>query len=73
MRDPDRIDSYVKRLEKMWKTIPDWRFGQFVTNLLSAVQKTSQVDTFFIEDDKMFDLMEEEIKKFTVERGVSKS
>ena len=52
-RNINRIDGYIARLEAIWKTVPDWRFGQLMCNLLGATGK----DPFFVEDDELFDAM----------------
>ena len=59
MRDPDRIDEFCDELKKMWHKVPDWRFGQLVTNALGAVYKRTYRDPFYVEDDRMI----EELKK----------
>ena len=33
MRDPNRIDIYLKTLEAIWKQYPDLRFTQLVLNV----------------------------------------
>ena len=33
MRDPKRIDEFCDLLKKIWKLVPDWRFGQLISNL----------------------------------------
>ncbi len=53
MRDPKRIDMVIKQLEKVWKEVPDWRFGQLIMNILSYIGK----DPFYIEDDKMLEIL----------------
>lgn len=53
MRDPNRIDEFCEVLAKAWHKVPDWRFGQLVVNL------PYPMDPFFIEDDKMLDLIRE--------------
>lgn len=58
MRDPKRIPVFLKRLEDAWSTLPDWRFGQFVVNFLSWLGR----DPFYIEDDKMAELIDVFIK-----------
>lgn len=38
MRDPKRIEPFIHKLADYWKTyIPDWRFGQFMSNFLGFV------------------------------------
>lgn len=48
MRDPARIDTIIKKLEKAWYLFPDWRLGQLVSNLQGA----GQHDVFHPEDDE---------------------
>lgn len=52
MRDPNRIDEFCEALAKAWHRVPDWRFGQLVSNL------PYPMDPFFIEDDDMLALIE---------------
>lgn len=33
MRDPKRIDEFCDLLKEIWKRVPDWRFGQLISNL----------------------------------------
>jgi hypothetical protein len=47
MRDPKRIDEFCKELAEIWKiNCPDWRFGQFVINVLGDLPEGSR-DIFF--------------------------
>ena len=62
MRDPNRIDSFCKRLAAAWKNFPDWRFGQFMVNALCEMER----DPFFPEDDEMIGYLEEYAKKYGV-------
>lgn len=67
MRDPKRIDEFCDELKKMWHTVPDWRFGQLMSNVLGEVYVKENRDIFFIEDDKMLeDLKEVFATKFKV-------
>lgn len=60
MRDPDRIDVFLKRLGEIWKeNCPDWRFGQLMVNVLNSMQK----DPFFPEEDEMIKYFEDYFKK----------
>ena len=53
MRDPKRIKKFCDRLAKAWETaVPDWRFGQLISNILGGC------DPFFVEDDKMIEGIE---------------
>jgi hypothetical protein len=56
MRNPERIKPFLETLEKCWKSVPDWRFGQLIINFMGQLPR----DPFFYEDDEM----EEEFKKF---------
>ena len=67
MRDPKRIDDYVKDLAEYWHLVPDWRFGQFMFNFLSYVTKETRRDIFFIEDKEMFELLAKYFKENGVE------
>ena len=51
MRDPKRIHKFCEELERVWSTVPDWRFGQLVVNALG-------VDPFYIEDDDAIKVLE---------------
>lgn len=50
MRDPDRIDPFLERLGKFWKTVPDQRFGQLIMNI-SRNNDNSFPDTWGWEED----------------------
>ena len=58
MRNPNRIDDFCKRLAKAWKELPDWRFGQLMSNCLGEMHKVSGKDPFFPEDDEMIEWIE---------------
>ena len=46
MRDPNRIYPFCMKLAELWfNNCPDWRFGQFVSNVFMR-------DTFYIEDER---------------------
>lgn len=53
MRDPERIDEFCEELKKMWHKVPDWRFGQLMSNALGAVHTKTGHDPFYIEDTEM--------------------
>ena len=60
MRDPKRIDNFLKELGKIWKDkCPDWRFGQLMFNFLSQVNE----EPFFWEEDKFLKKLEEFFEK----------
>ena len=45
MRDPNRIDSFLITIEKIWKSNPDLRFNQLVLNAIDE-------DDYYLEDDE---------------------
>lgn len=58
MRDSTRINPFTQQLAYMWQQhVPDWRFGQLMSNFLGFVVAETHRDIFFIEDDEMEDLM----------------
>lgn len=57
MRNPNRIDDFCKRLAEAWKQMPNWRFGQLMSNCLGEMQSMG-VDIFFPEDEKMIEWIE---------------
>ena len=65
MRDPKRIDEFCDRLKKIWENVPDWRFGQLMSNALSEVQDRTGQDVFYIEDDSMIAELEKLFQKGT--------
>ena len=57
MRDPNRIKTMCDRLEMIWSTVPDWRFGQLLENVRREIAHNGR-DIFFMEDEELFVLME---------------
>ena len=53
MRDPNRIDEFCATLAELWNKVPDWRFGQFVYNVISEVSNITNTPPFYIEDEVM--------------------
>lgn len=59
MRDPTRIKPLMARFAHKWmKNLPDWRFGQLMSNFLGWVYQTTGKDIFFIEDDEILELVD---------------
>ena len=56
MRDPKRISQMMNLIQRGWKTVPDWRFGQLIENLSRYIGVD---DLFYIEDDKMMKVIAE--------------
>ena len=64
MRNPDRLDKFYDKLKEIHKeNVPDWRFGQLMSNFLTWVYNTKNTDIFFPEEDKMIQLLEEYFKR----------
>ena len=63
MRDPARIDKYCNELKAVWKCVPDWRFGQLMSNMLGEYVAETGRDIFFPEDEEMFEFFKEYIVK----------
>lgn len=58
MRDPTRIKPLMQKLAHMWQQhVPDWRFGQLMSNFLGFVVAETNRDIFFIEDEEMENLI----------------
>ncbi len=54
MRDPERIDVFCDKLKEYWHKVPDWRFGQLVSNIFGQ----SDTNQFYCEDDYTMKLFE---------------
>lgn len=61
MRNPDRIPEILKELEEFWKQVPDWRLGQVISNF--SYELTGNNDPFYIEDNKLLELLQSKNKK----------
>ena len=60
MRNPARLTHFYKELEKLHKeNIPDWRFGQFMSNFFSWLSMEKRVDPFFPEEDQFIGYVKE--------------
>lgn len=59
MRNPKRIDEFCEEFRKMWHRVPDWRFGQLVSNFLSYVYEQSNKDIWFIEEPEMLEYVKD--------------
>ena len=53
MRDPKRIDRILRRLKAYWKANPDLRLGQIVVNAASDPKRSTERNTYYIEDDEI--------------------
>lgn len=59
-RDIDRIGLFLKKVEELWGKLPDWRFGQLMTNFISE-----KGDIFYWEEDKFLEELEDYINNKT--------
>lgn len=58
MRDPARIYPFLNKFAELWMTVPDWRFGQLVSNL----QRWEDNDLFYVEDNDFLKKLEVMLK-----------
>ena len=66
MREPARIETFLHRLAALWHKVPDWRFGQMISNVLGSYPG----DIFFPEDEDLIEFMEKWFKEaFRDENG----
>lgn len=65
MRNPKRIEGFMRKLTEVWKCVPDWRFGQLVENI-ARMNGVSVDRLFFIEDDKFNDMIDKFMKGMEV-------
>jgi hypothetical protein len=63
MRDIDRIGLFLKKVEELWGKLPDWRFGQLMTNFISE-----KGDIFYWEEDKFLEELEDYINNITTSK-----
>jgi len=61
MRDPERIDSFIKIIKNIWKRYPDLRFGQLLLNAFSS--DDSNMYLYYLEDDEFLKTIRNEYKK----------
>jgi len=54
MRDPKRIDVVLEQLESYWRLNPDLRLGQILCNM---GRSCGMEDPFYLEDDKLADML----------------
>ena len=63
MRDPNRIYKFCTRLANAWLCVPDWRFGQLISNALGEYTYQTKKDIFFTEDEDMIEFIETYLEK----------
>lgn len=54
-RGVNRIDEICDRLKEIWKRVPDWRLTQMFCN----VQRATDNDLFYVEDEPLIKLLDE--------------
>lgn len=64
-RNPNRIPEIMDKLKILWENSHDLRFFQ----LLNAIGLDSRADYFFLEDDELLHILNEEINKLTKENN----
>jgi hypothetical protein len=63
MRDIFRIAKFLDKFEELWKSAPDLRFIQVVASIqIQAKQKFGIDDLFYIEEDKLLEIMNDIIE-----------
>lgn len=56
MRDPNRLDNFYENLKKIHKEkVPDWRFGQLISNFQSWYGN----DVFYLEENQFMSKLNE--------------
>ena len=63
MRDSHRIQKFCDELAYLWSIVPDWRFGQLLSNVLGDWQSKAHKDIFFPEDDEMIQIFRDYFKQ----------
>lgn len=56
-RDPGRIDEFCRMIAYYWHRVPDWRFGQLISNVFGKYVLDTGHDIFFPEDDELLDYL----------------
>ena len=67
MRDPKRIDEFCDLLKELWKRVPDWRFGQLISNLGRQFRSDFEWTPgalFYMEDEAFMDELAIILAKF---------
>ncbi len=63
MRDVKRIKKFCDELAQLWEdNVPDWRFGQLMTNVLGQMA-IDGIDIYFPEEPEMMDYLRKYFEK----------
>ena len=66
MRSVERLDDFYTQLKEIHKTyFPDWRFTQFISNIMSFYQS----DLFYVEEEKFLDKVKTYVKGLNLYTG----
>jgi hypothetical protein len=60
MRDPNRIPTVLRELERIWSRHPDWRLGQLISNIASWADE----DVWDIEEDEMISEIDRHVRQW---------
>ena len=55
----DHIDDFCRQLASVWKRVPNWRFGQLMSNMLGEYQAETKRDIFHPSDDELMAFFKE--------------
>lgn len=64
MNPERRIDTFCDELKRLWRRVPDWRFGQLMCNLLGEVHDEARKDPFYIEDGELLEVFDRVLNKW---------
>lgn len=65
MRDKNRIQKIMTVFQEIWEQVPDWRFGQLISNMMGTLIHDHKIlDIFFPEDDKWLEWLQEYKEKY---------
>lgn len=59
MRNKDRIRPFLEEIAECWEEVPDWRFGQLISNVLDILT----LDKFFLEDEEVLEIFRKYFKQ----------
>lgn len=57
-RNKDRIRPFLEKIAEHWEKVPDWRFGQLISNVYGAGGR----DPFFYEEEDTEELFDKFFK-----------
>lgn len=58
MRDINRIEPFLNKLQEVWELCPNLRFRQLINILDNIAEQKYYMDLFYLEDDKYLDVIE---------------